>query len=121
MKVCGLLCPTQCQIGGPGVQQAKAPWHHRPGRGSESPSGGWSSPGDSRLGVLGVHQASVLSHRQGGTDVEKHRDLLVAENERLRREMKACEGELQELRRQQQVPCQDCTHLQVSQRWWQWW
>ncbi|KAK4813842.1 hypothetical protein QYF61_001940 [Mycteria americana] len=56
----------------------------------------------------------LRSELQGGTDVEKHRDLLVAENECLRQEMKACEGELQELRRQQQVPCQDCTHLQEN-------
>ncbi|XP_075366357.1 kinesin-like protein KIFC3 isoform X2 [Mycteria americana] len=55
-----------------------------------------------------------LRSELGGTDVEKHRDLLVAENECLRQEMKACEGELQELRRQQQVPCQDCTHLQEN-------
>lgn len=63
----------------------------------------------------------VLSHAlQGGTDAEKHRDLLAAENERLRQEMKALEGELQ---RQQQAPCRDCPHLQVSPRrrqgWWQ--
>uniref|UniRef100_A0A8D2N5V9 Kinesin family member C3 n=1 Tax=Zonotrichia albicollis TaxID=44394 RepID=A0A8D2N5V9_ZONAL len=52
----------------------------------------------------------VLSHPlQGGTDAEKHRDLLAAENERLRQEMKALEGELQ---RQQQAPCRDCPHLQ---------
>lgn len=66
----------------------------------------------------------VLSHPlpgQGGTDAEKHRDLLAAENERLRQEMKACEGELRELQRQQQAPCRDCPHLQVRRRWWQWW
>uniref|UniRef100_A0A8D2QHG5 Kinesin family member C3 n=1 Tax=Zonotrichia albicollis TaxID=44394 RepID=A0A8D2QHG5_ZONAL len=58
-------------------------------------------------GPAGFH---VLSHPlQGGTDAEKHRDLLAAENERLRQEMKALEGELQ---RQQQAPCRDCPHLQ---------
>ncbi|KAM6064355.1 kinesin-like protein KIFC3 isoform 6-T6 [Theristicus caerulescens] len=57
-----------------------------------------------------------LRSELGGTDAEKHRDLLVAENERLRQEMKACEGELRELRRQQQAPCQDCAHLQENAR-----
>lgn len=60
--------------------------------------------------------AGLPSHAdpaQGGTDAEKHRDLLAAENERLRQEMKAREGELRELRRQQ-AACRDCTHLQVS-------
>ncbi|NXF02927.1 KIFC3 protein, partial [Smithornis capensis] len=55
-----------------------------------------------------------LRSELGGTDVEKHRDLLAAENERLRQEMKACEGELRELRRQQQAPCRDCSHLQEN-------
>ncbi|NXJ82646.1 KIFC3 protein, partial [Trogon melanurus] len=52
-----------------------------------------------------------LRSELGGTDVEKHRDLLAAENERLRQEMKACEGELRELRSR---PCQDCAHLQEN-------
>ncbi|KAJ7401106.1 Kinesin-like protein KIFC3 [Pitangus sulphuratus] len=55
-----------------------------------------------------------LHSELGGTDAEKHRDLLAAENERLRQEMKACEGELRELRRQQQAPCRDCHHLQEN-------
>ncbi|NWT02959.1 KIFC3 protein, partial [Mionectes macconnelli] len=57
-----------------------------------------------------------LRSELGGTDAEKHRDLLAAENERLRQEMKACEGELRELRRQQQqqAPCQDCHHRQEN-------
>ncbi|NXJ13566.1 KIFC3 protein, partial [Odontophorus gujanensis] len=50
---------------------------------------------------------------QGGTDAEKHRDLLVAENERLRQEVKVRDGELRELRRQQ-AACWDCTHLQEN-------
>ncbi|XP_042695443.1 kinesin-like protein KIFC3 isoform X3 [Centrocercus urophasianus] len=54
-----------------------------------------------------------LRSEMGGTDAEKHRDLLVAENERLRQEMKAREGELRELRRQQ-AACRDCTHLQEN-------
>ncbi|XP_014802596.1 PREDICTED: kinesin-like protein KIFC3 isoform X2 [Calidris pugnax] len=63
-----------------------------------------------------AQEISRLRSELGGTDVEKHRDLLAAENERLRQEMKACEGELRELRRQQQqqAPCQDCAHLQEN-------
>eukprot|EP00075_Anas_platyrhynchos_P032367 XP_027321620.1 kinesin-like protein KIFC3 isoform X5 [Anas platyrhynchos] len=55
----------------------------------------------------------LRSELQGGTDLEKHRDLLAAENERLRQEMKAREGELRELRRQQ-GQCRGCTHLQEN-------
>uniref|UniRef100_A0A8B9DAL9 Kinesin-like protein n=1 Tax=Anser cygnoides TaxID=8845 RepID=A0A8B9DAL9_ANSCY len=55
----------------------------------------------------------LRSELQGGTDLEKHRDLLAAENERLRQEMKAREGELRELRRQQ-AQCRGCTHLQEN-------
>ncbi|NXE40388.1 KIFC3 protein, partial [Ptilorrhoa leucosticta] len=62
-----------------------------------------------------AQEISRLRSELGGTDVEKHRDLLAAENERLRQEMKACEGELRELRRQQQqAPCRDCPHLQEN-------
>ncbi|NXA41631.1 KIFC3 protein, partial [Eudromia elegans] len=52
----------------------------------------------------------------GGTDVEKHRDLLAAENERLRREVKACEGELRALRQRQPGPCLPCEHGQENGR-----
>ncbi|NXY59176.1 KIFC3 protein, partial [Callaeas wilsoni] len=61
-----------------------------------------------------AQEISRLRSEQGGTDAEKHRDLLAAENERLRQEMKACEGELRELRRQQQAPCRDCPRLQEN-------
>ncbi|KFQ09889.1 Kinesin-like KIFC3, partial [Leptosomus discolor] len=62
-----------------------------------------------------AQEISRLRSELGGTDAEKHRDLLAAENERLRQEMKACQGEVQELRRQQQAaPCRDCTHLQEN-------
>ncbi|XP_074738280.1 kinesin-like protein KIFC3 isoform X1 [Strix uralensis] len=61
-----------------------------------------------------AQEISRLRSELGGTDAEKHRDLLAAENERLRQEMKACEGELRELRRQQQAPCRDCAHLQEN-------
>lgn len=51
---------------------------------------------------------------QGGTDLEKHRDLLVVENERLRQEMRRFEAELQELRGKPAAPCLGCEHSQVS-------
>ncbi|XP_019391038.1 PREDICTED: kinesin-like protein KIFC3 isoform X2 [Crocodylus porosus] len=51
----------------------------------------------------------------GGTDLEKHRDLLVTENERLKQEMKSCEAELLELRKQH-VKCVDCEHVQENAR-----
>ncbi|NWY64802.1 KIFC3 protein, partial [Erithacus rubecula] len=64
-----------------------------------------------------AQEISRLRSELGGTDAEKHRDLLAAENERLRQEMKACEGELRELQRQQQqAPCRDCPHLQENAR-----
>ncbi|KAL2300188.1 hypothetical protein Nmel_012152 [Mimus melanotis] len=63
-----------------------------------------------------AQEISRLHSELGGTDAEKHRDLLAAENERLRQEMKACEGELRELQRQQQAPCRDCPHLQENSR-----
>ncbi|XP_042653452.1 kinesin-like protein KIFC3 isoform X5 [Tyto alba] len=67
-----------------------------------------------------AQEISRLRSELGGTDAEKHRDLLAAENERLRQEMKVCEGELRELRQQQQqqqqqAPCRDCTHLQEAE------
>uniref|UniRef100_A0A8I5NL11 Kinesin-like protein n=1 Tax=Papio anubis TaxID=9555 RepID=A0A8I5NL11_PAPAN len=51
---------------------------------------------------------------QGGTDLEKHRDLLMVENERLRQEMRRCEAELQELRAKPAGPCPGCEHSQES-------
>uniref|UniRef100_A0A2K5U3R8 Kinesin-like protein n=1 Tax=Macaca fascicularis TaxID=9541 RepID=A0A2K5U3R8_MACFA len=51
---------------------------------------------------------------QGGTDLEKHRDLLMVENERLRQEMRRCEAELQELRAKPAGPCLGCEHSQES-------
>ncbi|NXX23636.1 KIFC3 protein, partial [Podargus strigoides] len=59
-----------------------------------------------------AQEISQLHSELGGMDTEKHRDLLAAENERLRQEVKACEGELQ----QQQAPCWDCAHLQENAR-----
>lgn len=51
---------------------------------------------------------------QGGTDLEKHRDLLMVENERLRQDMRRCEAELQELRAKLGMPCAGCEHSQVN-------
>ncbi|KAI2578815.1 KIFC3 isoform 3, partial [Pan troglodytes] len=45
-----------------------------------------------------AQEVSRLRSELGGTDLEKHRDLLMVENERLRQEMRRCEAELQELR-----------------------
>ncbi|NXP45392.1 KIFC3 protein, partial [Heliornis fulica] len=45
---------------------------------------------------------------KGVMDAEKHQDLLESENEQLCQEMKMCES------MQQQVPCQDCPHLQEN-------
>ncbi|XP_067158841.1 kinesin-like protein KIFC3 isoform X2 [Apteryx mantelli] len=67
-----------------------------------------------------AEEISRLRSELGGTDLEKHRDLLAAENERLRQEMKACEGELRALRQQQQqrqqAPCLACEHVQENGR-----
>uniref|UniRef100_A0A8C0K5N6 Kinesin-like protein n=1 Tax=Canis lupus dingo TaxID=286419 RepID=A0A8C0K5N6_CANLU len=57
---------------------------------------------------------SRLRSELGGTDLEKHRDLLVVENERLRQEMRRFEAELQELRAKPVAPCAGCEHSQVS-------
>lgn len=46
--------------------------------------------------------------------MEKHRDLLMVENERLRQEMRRCEAELQELRAKPGAPCTGCEHSQAS-------
>ncbi|XP_064375447.1 kinesin-like protein KIFC3 isoform X3 [Dromaius novaehollandiae] len=62
-----------------------------------------------------AEEISRLRSELGGTDLEKHRDLLAAENERLRQEMKAREGELRALR-QQQAPCLACEHVQENGR-----
>lgn len=45
--------------------------------------------------------------------MEKHRDLLIAENEHLKQDMKSCEAELQKLKKQH-VKCIDCEHIQVA-------
>ncbi|KAJ1082029.1 hypothetical protein NDU88_002201 [Pleurodeles waltl] len=50
-----------------------------------------------------------LQSQMAGTDLEKHRDLLAAENERLKRDLKTCEMELQELRKRP-ITCRDCEH-----------
>uniref|UniRef100_A0A671EKR9 Kinesin-like protein n=1 Tax=Rhinolophus ferrumequinum TaxID=59479 RepID=A0A671EKR9_RHIFE len=57
---------------------------------------------------------STQLQNQGGTDLEKHRDLLMVENEQLRQEMRRCEAELQELRAKPAAPCTGCEHSQES-------
>ncbi|XP_059939235.1 kinesin-like protein KIFC3 isoform X2 [Mesoplodon densirostris] len=61
-----------------------------------------------------AQEVSRLRSELGGTDLEKHRDLLMVENERLRQEMRRCEAELQEMRAKPAVPCTGCEHSQES-------
>ncbi|XP_066204272.1 kinesin-like protein KIFC3 isoform X2 [Saccopteryx leptura] len=61
-----------------------------------------------------AQEVSRLRSELGGTDLEKHRDLLMVENERLRQEMRRCEAELQELRAKPPAPCAGCEHSQES-------
>ncbi|KAM7058258.1 kinesin-like protein KIFC3 isoform 2-T2 [Molossus nigricans] len=62
-----------------------------------------------------AQEVSRLRPELGGTDLEKHRDLLMVENERLRQEMRRCEAELQELRaKPAAAPCTGCEHSQES-------
>ncbi|XP_012662300.2 kinesin-like protein KIFC3 isoform X1 [Otolemur garnettii] len=61
-----------------------------------------------------AQEVSRLRSELGGTDLEKHRDLLMVENERLREEMRRCEAELQELRATPVAPCPGCEHSQES-------
>nr|KAF6410226.1 kinesin family member C3 [Rousettus aegyptiacus] len=61
-----------------------------------------------------AQEVSRLRSELGGTDLEKHRDLLMVENEQLRQEMRRCEAELQELRAKPAAPCAGCEHSQES-------
>nr|XP_004663566.1 kinesin-like protein KIFC3 isoform X4 [Jaculus jaculus] len=61
-----------------------------------------------------AQEVSRLRSELGGTDLEKHRDRLMVENERLRQELRSCEAELQELRAQPAAPCPGCEHSQES-------
>ncbi|XP_034880998.1 kinesin-like protein KIFC3 isoform X1 [Mirounga leonina] len=61
-----------------------------------------------------AQEVSRLRSELGGTDLEKHRDLLVVENERLRQEMRRFEAEVQELRAKAAAPCAGCEHSQES-------
>ncbi|KAM7146953.1 kinesin-like protein KIFC3 isoform 4-T9 [Macrochelys suwanniensis] len=62
-----------------------------------------------------AQEVNRLRSELGGTDLEKHRDLLVAENEHLKQDMKSCEAELQKLKKQH-VKCLDCEHIQENAR-----
>ncbi|XP_063103465.1 kinesin-like protein KIFC3 isoform X6 [Cavia porcellus] len=88
----------------------------------------WADPGSPRKLYLTVQvenlkeklisqtqEVSRLQSELGGTDLEKHRDLLMVENERLKQELRRCEAELQELRTQPPAaPCLGCEHVQES-------
>ncbi|XP_043351016.1 kinesin-like protein KIFC3 isoform X3 [Dermochelys coriacea] len=62
-----------------------------------------------------AQEVNRLRSELGGTDLEKHRDLLVAENEHLKEDMKSREAELQKLGTQH-VKCIDCEHIQENAR-----
>ncbi|XP_053904969.1 kinesin-like protein KIFC3 isoform X2 [Malaclemys terrapin pileata] len=62
-----------------------------------------------------AQEVNRLRSELGGSDLEKHRNLLVAENEHLKQDMKSCEAELQKLK-QQHVKCIDCEHVQENAR-----
>ncbi|XP_053458689.1 kinesin-like protein KIFC3 isoform X6 [Nycticebus coucang] len=89
---------------------------HQPGPGSESSPIRAARPFCSPcLSSLPCHMRPLSpTSLQGGTDLEKHRDLLMVENERLREEMRRCEAELQELRATPVAPCPGCEHSQES-------
>ncbi|KAM6430694.1 kinesin-like protein KIFC3 isoform 1-T4 [Liasis olivaceus] len=60
-----------------------------------------------------AQEMNRLHSALGGTDLEKHRDLLVAENMHLKQEIKLCEAQLQELRKHS-VRCINCPHSQEN-------
>ncbi|XP_038609950.1 kinesin-like protein KIFC3 isoform X4 [Tachyglossus aculeatus] len=60
-----------------------------------------------------TQEINRLRSELGGTDLEKHRDLLLVENERLKQEMRVCEAEGQELRPKPSA-CPDCEHSKES-------
>ncbi|XP_069510416.1 kinesin-like protein KIFC3 isoform X2 [Ambystoma mexicanum] len=62
-----------------------------------------------------TEEVNRLQSQMAGTDLEKHRDLLAAENERLKREMKSFEAELQALRKRP-VECAGCEHSKENTR-----
>ncbi|XP_033613896.1 kinesin-like protein KIFC3 isoform X4 [Fukomys damarensis] len=92
-------------------------------------SGDWAGPGSPRRLYLTVRvenlkeklvsqaqEVTRLRSELRGTELEKHRDPLMVENERLRQELGRYEAELQELRVQPAAaaPCSGCKHSQES-------
>ncbi|XP_067327022.1 kinesin-like protein KIFC3 isoform X2 [Anolis sagrei] len=77
--------------------------------------GGQAAQTESLKGQLReqAQEMSRLHSVLGGTDLEKHRDLLAAENLRLKQEVKMCEAQLQELRKQP-PKCAGCEHGQEN-------
>nr|XP_060644093.1 kinesin-like protein KIFC3 isoform X2 [Anolis sagrei ordinatus] len=77
--------------------------------------GGQAAQTESLKGQLReqAQEMSRLHSVLGGTDLEKHRDLLAAENLRLKQEVKMCEAQLQELRKQS-PKCAGCEHGQEN-------
>ncbi|XP_010615526.1 kinesin-like protein KIFC3 isoform X5 [Fukomys damarensis] len=66
--------------------------------------------------VSQAQEVTRLRSELRGTELEKHRDPLMVENERLRQELGRYEAELQELRVQPAAaaPCSGCKHSQES-------
>ncbi|XP_029464777.1 kinesin-like protein KIFC3 isoform X2 [Rhinatrema bivittatum] len=61
--------------------------------------------------LIQAEEVNRFQSEVGGTDLEKHRDLLAAENERLKQELRACHLQLQELKK---GDCEDCVHRKLE-------
>uniref|UniRef100_A0ACB8E628 Kinesin-like protein kifc3 n=1 Tax=Sphaerodactylus townsendi TaxID=933632 RepID=A0ACB8E628_9SAUR len=62
-----------------------------------------------------AQEMKILHSELGSTDLEKHRDLLAAENLCLKQEQKLCEAKLQEFKKQP-MQCVDCKHSQENKK-----
>ncbi|XP_030059417.1 kinesin-like protein KIFC3 isoform X2 [Microcaecilia unicolor] len=60
-----------------------------------------------------AEEVNKLRSEEDGTDLEKHRDLLATENERLKQELEACKLQLQELTNQRRS-CEECEYQRTE-------